>query len=70
MHVIIVLAQSPKTIGHTVYGADNVFVLIKRAVFRGTKKGLKIKGFSHQTEPFLLAETVGSFRLRLRLAFT
>ena len=35
MHVIIVLDQSPKTIGHTVYGADNVFILIKRSVLGG-----------------------------------
>ena len=40
MHVIIVLDQSPKTIGHTVYSADNVFILIKRAVFRGTTLNL------------------------------
>lgn len=32
MHVIIVLDQSPKTIGHTVYGADNILVFIKRSV--------------------------------------
>ena len=35
MHVIIVLAQSPKTIGHTVYGADNILVFIKRSVLCG-----------------------------------
>ena len=35
MHVIIVLAQSPKAIGHTVYGADNILVFIKRSVLGG-----------------------------------
>ena len=36
MHVIIMFAQSPIAIRNTVYSADNVFVFIKRSVFRGT----------------------------------
>jgi len=36
MHVIIMLAQSPEAIRHTVYGADNVFILVKWSVLRGT----------------------------------
>ena len=36
MHVIIMLAQGPVAVRNTVYGADNVFILVKRAVFRGT----------------------------------
>ena len=35
MHVIIVLAQSPKAIVHAVYGADNILVFIKRSVLCG-----------------------------------
>ena len=36
VHVIIVGAQDPVAIGDTIYGADNVFILVKRSVFRGT----------------------------------
>ncbi len=40
MHVIIFGAQGPVAIRNTIYGADNVFILIKRAVFRGTTLNL------------------------------
>ena len=36
MHVIIIGAQSPVAIWDTIYGADNVFILVKRSVFCGT----------------------------------
>ena len=36
MHVIIMFAQSPITVGDTIYGADNVFILVKWSVLRGT----------------------------------
>ena len=35
MHVIIMFAQSPITVRHTIYGADHVFIFVKRSVFRG-----------------------------------
>ena len=35
MHVIITLTQSPKAVRHTVYGADNIFILVKRSLFCG-----------------------------------
>ena len=40
MHVIIMLAQGPKAIRNTVYGTDDIFILVKRAVFRGTALNL------------------------------
>lgn len=40
MHVIIFGAQGPVAIRNTIYGTDNVFILIKRAVFRGTTLNL------------------------------
>ena len=40
MHVIIMFAQSPIAVRHTVYGADNVFILVKRSVFCGTALNL------------------------------
>ena len=36
VHVIIMLAQGPIAVGNTVHGADNVFIFVKRSVFRGT----------------------------------
>ena len=36
MHVIVIGAQGPVAVGNTVYGADNVFILVKRSVFCGT----------------------------------
>ena len=35
MHVIIMFTQSPKAIRYTVYGADNVFILVKQSVLCG-----------------------------------
>ena len=35
MHIIIMLAQGPEAIRNTVYGADNLFILVKRSVLRG-----------------------------------
>ncbi len=35
MHVIIFGAQGPVAIRNTIYGADNVFILIKRSVLCG-----------------------------------
>ena len=40
MHVIILGAQGPVAIGDTVYGADHVFIFVKRSVFRGTALNL------------------------------
>ena len=40
MHVIIFGAQGPVAIRNTVYGADNVFILVKRSVFCGTALNL------------------------------
>ena len=40
MHVIILGAQGPVAIGDTVYGADNVFVFIKRSVLCGAALNL------------------------------
>ena len=40
MHVIIVGAQGPVAIRNTIYGTDNVFILVKRAVFCGTALNL------------------------------
>ena len=34
MHIIITLAQGPVAIRHTIYGADDVLVLVKRSVLR------------------------------------
>lgn len=36
MHIIIMLAQGPEAIRNTVYGADNIFILVKRSIFCGT----------------------------------
>ena len=40
MHVIIVGAQGPVAIRNTIYGADNIFILVKRAFFCGTALNL------------------------------
>jgi len=40
MHVIVIGAQGPVAIRNTVYGADNVFIFVKRSVFRGTALNL------------------------------
>ncbi len=40
MNIVIIGAQSPKTIGHTVYGAEDVFILVKRSVFRSASFNL------------------------------
>ena len=40
MHVIVIGAQGPVAIGDTIYGADNVFILVKRSIFCGTALNL------------------------------
>lgn len=40
MHVIIVTAQNPKAIRHTVYSANNIFIFIKRSALGGTALNL------------------------------
>ena len=40
VHVIIFGAQGPVAIGDAVYGADNVFILVKWSVLRGTALNL------------------------------
>lgn len=35
MHVIVIGAQGPVAIGDTIYGTDNVFILVKRSIFCG-----------------------------------
>ena len=40
MHVIIIGTQGPVAIGDTIYGADNVFILVKRSVFCGAALNL------------------------------
>lgn len=32
MHIIVTLTQSPKAIRRTVYGTENIFILVKRSV--------------------------------------
>ena len=32
MHVIIMLAQGPVAIRNSIYGADNIFILVKRSL--------------------------------------
>ena len=32
MHIVVILAQSPKAIRRTVYGTENIFIFVKRSV--------------------------------------
>ena len=40
VHVIIIGTQSPVAIRNTIYGADNIFILVKRSILCGTALNL------------------------------